>query len=164
MVSVATPVLFEVTTAATVTARVVVAATSSEEASDKALNHVRLYGVRCHLDGGSIHWGEAYLSDPEVAKTIIRLTEERTADESQPAVMIVVADEHGANQAVYLNGYMIKSADAKQGDSVEDLLLLAQNLAGALGVFVQMVSLPQQRSDWSWDDVTGCPWQQRFNY
>lgn len=150
------PQLYEVpvTTAATVTTLAVVSATSPEEASEKALSHVRQHGAWCELDEGSIHWSEAYLPDTEGAEVITMPTEERSADERPRGVMVVVADEQGADQAVYLNGHIIQSADAAQGDSVEDILWVAKNLADALGVAVQTVNLPQQKSDWNWGDVT----------
>lgn len=143
-----------VTTAATVTTLAVVSAASPEEAGEKALSHVRQHGAWCDLDEDSIHWDEAYLPDPEGAEVITMPTEERSADERPRGVMVVVADEHGADQAVYLNGHIIQSTDAAQGGSIEDIVWIAQNLADALGVVVQTVNLPQQGSNWSWGDVT----------
>lgn len=143
-----------VTTDATVTTIAVVAATSPEEANEKALSHVRQHGSWCELDEGSIHWSEAYLPDPEAAELITNPIEMRSADELPRGVIVVVADEQGADQAVYLNGHIIQSANTSKGDSVDDLLWVAQNLADALGVGVQTVRLMQQRSDWDWGNVT----------
>jgi hypothetical protein len=144
-----------VSTAANVTTFVVVAAGSVEEASDKALLHVRTHGGVFVLDDDSIHWNDAYLPDPYGGTELVQSpVEQRSIDEAPRGVLIVVADAHDTDQAVFLNGRLIQTADAAQGDSIDDLLSMANNLANALGTDIQTVHLMQEADDWSWDDVT----------
>lgn len=148
--------LFEVpvSTCANVTTFVTVEAETVEAASNIALAHVRSHGGSFVLDDDSIHWNEAYLPDPyggteEAPDCLLK----RGIDEHPVGVTIVVATASGFDQAILLNGKLIQTVDAAEGESTEALHETAVNLANALGTTCDVIRLDQSLEDWTWDDV-----------
>ena len=143
-----------VTTDASVTAVVVVVADSIEQASDKALAHVRANAAVFALDEDSIHCNEAYLPDPCGGTEAIEspLTK-RAVDEALRGVTLVIADADRNNQAVFVNGRFIQSANRAKRESTDDLQKLAKNLADAMGVTCKAIQWTQDSADWSWEGI-----------
>lgn len=150
-----TPTLFEVpvTTAATVTAFLVVAANNEDEAGQKALGHVRSHGSCCVLDDDSIHWNEAYLPDPDAIEAVDKPALKRSADEFPLGIVVVVASDTANQQAIFLHGRLIHSVDADRGGSIEALTEMARSMANALETSYQTITLIQEGDNWEWSDV-----------
>lgn len=145
-----TSALFEVpvTTAATVTAFVVVAASNEDEAGEKALDHVRFHGAACVLDDDSIHFNEAYLPDPDAIEAVENPTLKRSADEFPLGIVVVIADKKAYQQAIFLHGRLIHSVDVAKGGSVKALTDMARSMANALETSYQTITLTQDGDDW----------------
>lgn len=76
------------------------------------------------------------------------------SDSISNQVAFIKITKNGSDQAVYLNGKYVVSADPGCGDQVEMIGVVAQSLANIFGVNIDFFNV-EAEEDWSWDEIEG---------